>query len=494
MLTTLGALLLSLVPHAASADAVKLGSLTFERCELTQPRSAATTAAWCAPFSQAENRALPDGRQIAFRLALIRSDAATVADDPLVLLAGGPGQAATESWPQVAAALAPARRTRHVILLDQRGTGGSNALRCDEVAEQGGDVRQAALAQAVDVERAQALTRRCLSSLVGRADPAQYTTSAAVEDLEALRQALGAPQLNLVGISYGTRLAQQYARRYPAGVRSLVLDGVAPNEVVLGADFARSLDEALRARFALCTADSACAARFGDVYADLYTLREKLRQKAQPVSLRDPLTFAALAHELDADTFAGLVRLYAYTPETAALLPLAIHEAANGNAAPLMGQASLISSDLGATLTSGMGLSVICSEDADLLQPRPEDAALILGDDFIRAVRAQCAIWPRGVRPEDFHMALQSDLPSLLLSGQYDPVTPPRYGEQVARGLSHARHLVAPGQGHNVIGRGCIPRLVARFIEKLETAELDAGCIADLGPTPFFLDYNGASP
>jgi pimeloyl-ACP methyl ester carboxylesterase len=494
MLATLGALMLSLVPHAAAGDVVTLGSLTFKPCELTQPRSAATTAAWCAPFSQPENRAQPDGRRIAFRLALIKSDAGKVADDPLILLAGGPGQAATESWPQVAGALAPARRTRHVILIDQRGTGGSNALRCGEAAEQGEDVLEAALAHAADADRARALAERCLRDIAGKADATQYTTTVAVEDLEALRLAIGAPKLNLVGISYGTRVAQQYARRHPDGVRSLVLDGVAPNEIVLGADFARSLDDALRARFALCDADENCRKRFGDVYKDLYALRAKLQQNAQPVSLRDPLTFAPLAHDLDADTFAGLVRLYAYAPETAALLPLAIHEAANGNAAPLMGQASLITSDLGATMTSGMGLSVICAEDADLLQPRPEDASLILGDDFMQTLRAQCEVWPRGTRPEDFHATLKSDVPSLLLSGQYDPVTPPRYGDQVAKGLSRARHLVAPGQGHNVIGRGCMPRLVARFIETLETADLDAGCIADMGATPFFLDYNGASP
>ncbi|WP_257385260.1 alpha/beta hydrolase [Tahibacter caeni] len=493
MLASLGAALLSLVPAAAGSDTLQWGELEFRRCELGQPRSAATTAAWCAEFSQPEDRAQPQGRRIAFRLALIKSDAAEVRSDPLVLLAGGPGQAATESWPQVAGAFAQARRSRHVILLDQRGTGGSNALRC-EAGETPADAVDAAQQQTADVAGARKLAQDCLARVRDKADPALYTTSDAVEDLEALRQALGKVQYNLVGISYGTRVAQQYARRHPDGVRSLVLDGVAPNEMVLGEDFARSLDQALRARFALCDAATACRERFGDVYKDLYALRARLRQQPQPVSLRDPQSFAPLHHELDADTFAGLVRLYAYAPETAALLPLAIHEAAIGNAAPLMGQASLITADLGATLTSGMGLSVICAEDADLLQPRPEDRELILGGDFVEAIKAQCEVWPRGRRPADFHEPLRSDLPTLLLSGQYDPVTPPRYAEQVAKSLSRARHLVAPGQGHNVIGRGCVPRLFARFVDTLETDKLDAGCIAEMGATPFFLDYNGASP
>lgn len=489
MLALFGAALLSLA-SAANAETLQLGRLEFKRCELSQPRSAVTTAAWCANFEQPENRGQPQGRTIAFRLALIRSDAAHVQPDPLVLLAGGPGQAATESWPQVAYALAQARRNRHVILLDQRGTGGSHALRCE--GERG--VVEAAKAQALDAAASKALVQSCLAALKDKADPAQYTTTAAVADLEALRQALGGVKFNLVGISYGTRVAQQYARRHPDGVRSLVLDGVVPNEMALGEDFARSLDDALRARFTLCSKDKDCNSRFGDVYKTLYEFRAQLQRKPLPVSLRDPLTFKPLSHDLDADTFAGLVRLYAYAPETAALLPLAIHEAAAGNAAPLMGQASLLSDDLGASLTSGMGLSVVCAEDVDRLREPAQDAELILGRDFVDGLKAQCAIWPRGSRPEDFNTPLKGDVPTLLLSGEFDPVTPPRYGEQVAKNLSRARHLVAPGQGHNVIGRGCLPRLTAKFVDTLQTAELDAGCLAQLGPAPFFLDYNGASP
>ncbi|TDR47772.1 TAP-like protein [Tahibacter aquaticus] len=487
MLASIGAALLAL---SAADDSLRLGSLDFHRCELSQPRSAVTTAAWCAEFRQPENRQQPQGRQIGFRLALIKSEAAHVQADPLVLLAGGPGQAATESWSQVAGALGPARRNRHVILLDQRGTGGSNALRCD--ADKG--VVEAAQAQALDNAAARTAAQDCLKALQAKADPALYTTTEAVADLEALRQALGGVKFNLVGISYGTRVAQQYAQRHADGVRSLVLDGVAPNELVLGSEFARVLDDSLRARFAACSQEEACKARFGDVYKELYEFREQLQKQPLPVSLRDPLTFAPLSHALDADTFSGLVRLYAYAPETAALLPLAIHEAAAGNAAPLMGQASLITDDLGASLTSGMGLSVICAEDADLLAARPEDAGLILGGDFVASMQAQCAVWPRGTRPADFHQPFRSDLPTLLLSGEFDPVTPPRYGEQVAKNLSRARHLVAPGQGHNVMGRGCLPRLLGKFVDSLQTTELDAGCIASLGATPFFLDYNGASP
>ena len=141
-----------------------------------------------------------------------------------------------------------------------------------------------------------------------------------------------------------------------------------------------------------------------------------------------------------------------------------------------------------------MQMSVICSEDADLLELRPQDANTLLGNALIQAMRAQCEIWPHGTRPADFHAPLKTDKPVLVLEGELDPVTPPRYGEQVMKGLANAQLLVAKGQGHNVIGRGCIPKLVGEFVEKLEPKSLDTKCADALGPMPAFIDFNGSSP
>lgn len=485
MILSLGAALLSSAVAATPNDRLQIGTLSFTPCELSQPRSAATTAAWCAPFEVPENRAEPNGRKIALKLAVVAADVAATQSDPIVVLAGGPGQAATEIWQQAAPALQSARRYRHVVLLDQRGTGGSNALRCKAPETDDTDF---------DVSVARELAKKCLDEIRTKADPRFYTTTDAVADLEAVRVALGGVKFNLVGVSYGTRMAQQYMRSHPDGVRSAVLDGVAPNELVLGAEFARSLDDALKGRFALCASDKACNERFGDIYKTLQETREKYRQAPVEVSMRDPQSFALKPRRFDRNLFDGLVRLFAYAPESAALLPLAIREAAAGNVGPIVAQAEYVTKDLSDGMTAGMGLSVICAEDADLLEEKPEEKSLILGDTMVAAMRAQCAEWPKGSRPANFHEPLKSDLPVLLLSGQFDPVTPARYGDAVAKGLSRARHLVAPGQGHNVMGRGCMPRIVKRFIDTLETDQLDAGCIADLGATPFFLDYNGASP
>jgi pimeloyl-ACP methyl ester carboxylesterase len=467
-----------------------LGTLAFAPCELGQRNSTATTAAYCAPFRVPENRDKADGRKIDLKLAIVRSDAQAAERDLVVFLAGGPGQAATEVYPRVQAGFGPLLKHRNLVLLDQRGTGSSHPLSCRESPA---DVDTAEVSE-LDLGRVRELTRACLDEIEQGSDPAQYTTSAAVRDLEAVRQALGAPELDLVGVSYGTRVAQEYARRYPEGVRSLVLDSAVPPEIDLGSEFAINLDAALKAGFAACTATPECAKAFGDPYANLYKLRDALEAKPVELDVHAPRTFEVEKKTLNAPMLAAVVRMFAYSAETSALLPLSISRALAGDYAPLVGEAEILDDELSDFEGNGMQLSVICAEDADRLAERPEDAKLILGDALIRAIKAQCGIWPRGTRPPDFHEPLKSDKPVLVLEGELDPVTPPRYGEAIVRNLPNGRLLVAKGQGHSVMGRGCFPRLVGRFIETLDAKGLDAGCIGQFGPTPAFIDYNGAGP
>ena len=159
-----------------------------------------------------------------------------------------------------------------------------------------------------------------------------------------------------------------------------------------------------------------------------------------------------------------------------------------------MGQIKLMSDGIGELTGSGMPLSVICTEDADRLKAAPADRDALLGSMMVDAVRAQCEIWPRGERPIDFNEPARGDAPILILAGELDPVTPARYGEQILGTLDNAKLIVAKGQGHNVIGRGCLPKLVSDFMHDLDPKTLDAACVDRLGPTPHFIDFNGASP
>ena len=471
---------------APTAESFRFGELDFTSCELPGKNTSATTSAFCAPFKVAENRDQPDARSIDLKLALIRSPQAAD-DDFIVFLAGGPGQSAVDSWPQIAPALASARKNRHVLLLDQRGTGGSNALTCDGFA---GDEEMLEF----NAERTAQLTRQCLDEVSARADPRFYTTTDAVEDLEALRQALGAPRFDLVGVSYGTRVAQQFLKRHPEGVRSLVLDSVAPNELVLGAEFSRNLDDALKDQFANCAKSAECAKAFPDPYADLIRLRNNLREQPREVRFPGAVSFVPETARLDDFGLVGLIRLFAYSPETAALIPLAVQQSLAGNDAPMMGQIGILNEGVAELAGSGMQLSVICAEDVDRLPRESNEANTLMGDLMTEMVKLQCTIWPKGTRPPDFNEPASGDAPTLVLEGELDPVTPPRYGEQVVANLGNAKLIIAKGQGHNVIGRGCLPKLVGEFMNKLDPVSLDAACANELGPLPHFIDFNGAAP
>ncbi|RZA23693.1 MAG: alpha/beta hydrolase, partial [Lysobacteraceae bacterium] len=376
--------------------------------------------------------------------------------DPVFMLAGGPGQSATESYPQAANAFDEVRKKRHLILVDQRGTGGSNALSCKEPY----DGNELATPQA-----AGEYTGRCLAALSGRADPRYYGTTEAIQDLERVRKAIGAPQVNLVGISYGTRVAQQYAARYPASTRTIVLDSVAPNSLVLGNEFARNLEDALDLQFALCAKTPTCVQRFGNPREKLRVLMARLATDPPLVTYRDGITGEGRQERLTPQLVAGLVRMYAYMPLASSLLPLQLNEAANGRYDALMSLSKMLGEQMAESINIGMQLSVICTEDGSELKANPADEGTLLGNDLSTYLVAQCAAWPKGVRPAGFRAPLKTAVPALLLSGEFDPVTPSRYGDAVVKTLPKGRHLVLRGQGHNVIGIGCMPRLMAQFID-----------------------------
>lgn len=471
---------------APGAQARTLGSLEFKPCSLSTPFSDQALPAQCATLQVPENPATPAGRKIGLKIAWIPADKDDAAEpDPVFMLAGGPGQSALESYPQTANAFAETRKKRHLILVDQRGTGQSNALSCKEPLDE---------TELPTPQAAGDYTKRCLAALSQRADPRFYTTTEAIQDLDAVRKAIGAQKINLVGISYGTRVAQQYAAKYPASTRTIVLDSVAPNSLVLGNEFARNLEQALDLQFALCAKTPTCLQRMGDPRAKLRTLMAKLESDPPLVAYRDGITGESKQEKLTPALVAGLVRMYAYMPLASSLLPLQLNEAANGRYDALMALSKMLGDQMSESITMGMQLSVICSEDGSELKANPADEGTLLGNDFANYLAAQCAAWPKGARPAGFRAPLKTAVPALLLSGEFDPVTPPRYGEAVVKPLANGRHLVLRGQGHNVIGVGCMPKLMAQFIDSADAKKLDAKCLSKLAYTPPFTGFYGWEP
>lgn len=470
-----------------------VGGLDFSPCALDGGAGQATVDAQCATLEVPEDHDRPDGRRITLKIArLPASGSAGATDDPVFFFAGGPGQAATDLAWHLDQALGEVRRQRDIVLVDQRGTGGSNPLTC---LDRDGDELP------LDPDTLQSpadllpYVRRCLASLEGRADPRLYTTGQAIADFEAVRQALGAERINLVGASYGTRAAQQYAAAYPAHVRTMVIDGVAPNDLVIGGEFDRSFEQALELQAAQCAQDAACGARFGtDVRTRLRQVMDTLQAAPVEVEYMDPRSGERLRDTLTADTVTGLVFLFSYAPHTVSLLPLLLEEAAEGRYASLMSLYNLINQQVSGSMNRGMQWSVICAEDAPRHAPAGGGPERILGPEVADMFFGACQAWPAGTPRAGHTQPLQSDLPVLLLSGELDPVTPPEYAERVLPGLANGRHLVLRGQSHGTLAAGCMPKLVAQFIESADADGIDADCLADAPVTPAFVNFNGWGP
>lgn len=484
----------SQAPQPADADASRhLGTLRFQPCTLDAPFAGGNLEAQCTTLKVAENPQAPQGRQIALNIAwLPAKEEGAATEDPVFFLAGGPGQAATEHAVTIDMALQDVRRQRNVILVDQRGTGKSNRLECadDEREEKGVEEIDAMSEDAILAD-----VRKCVDALSKKADLRFYTTTDAVRDLDAVRAAIGAPTVNLIGVSYGTRVAQQYAAAYPKRTRSLVLDGVAPNSLVVGGEFARRFDEALTLQSKACAASDACRQRFAtDLRTRLVILKQRLAASPVDVVYRDPATGEEKREQLNSGAVTSLSHAFSYMPATMALLPLVLDEADQGRYGPLMSLAKFMDGQVSGQMARGMQASVICAEDADRYQADAGDAGTVMGDDLVRMFFTPCKAWPKGARPAGFTRPLVSSVPALLLSGELDPVTPPSYGEAVLKGLSNGRHFVLRGQGHNVIGQGCMPKLVGQFIETIDAKALDAQCLDAVQGTPAFTSFNGWEP
>ena len=475
---------------APAADARQVGELNFEKCELpvvgTRPSNPLN--AECTTLEVPENWDDASSRKIKLAVALVPSRSPKPKPDPVFILAGGPGQSARESWRMMAGTFRAVLAERHVVLLDQRGTGASNRFDCPTPENID------PLITTIDPEQAAALARACIDAVKDTHDVRYYSTEDAARDLDHVRQALGAPQLNLVGISYGTRVGQIYARRYPDRVRSLLLDSVIPNELILGTEHSINLEDVLKVQLGRCRDDAECGKQFGDPYATLRELAAQLRANPRMAPGRDPRSGQAEEQPLTPGSLMAIARMYMYSSETAGLLPLTLAEAKAGRFEPLLAQAAMMSEDMGAQIATGVNWSVVCAEDAAHFAPRPQDDELLMGQDFIVTTINWCKEWPRREVPADFHQPMSGDTPTLILSGEFDPVTPPRYGDQVVANLPNGRHLVVPGQGHSVMGRGCGPKLVDAFIDSADAKALEADCLKEQTPAPFFLNFSGSAP
>ncbi len=463
--------------------------IALEPCRISDIDGLVSVEARCGRFSVPEDPDSPESARIELAVAIVPAVATQAKPDPLFLLAGGPGQGAIQGFTPILGAFAGIRRERDLVLVDQRGTGASNRLDCPmpEEALASGDISPAEMRE---------MARDCLAKVHG--DPQFYTTSIAVRDLEAVRAALGYAKINVFGGSYGTRVAQHYARRYPERTRTIMLDGIVPPDIVLVPQIAIESQRALDGVFKRCAEDPECNRRFPALPGQFARIDAALRRAPAAVTIADPVSGANRRIQITRAHLVTMARMLTYSPWTASLMPLLVHEAAtNGNYAPLAAQAEMAGEDLERMIAMGMHHSVVCAEDAprfDGAVDRPALEATYIGPLMLDGMKAICEVWPRGPVDANFAKPLDSTVPALLLSGEFDPATPAAYGAAALKGFRNGLHLVVPGQGHGQTRLPCVQKLMRLFVEQATSEGLDTTCIDTIRPAPFFLSFSGGAP
>lgn len=448
----------------------------------------------CGTYEVFEDRAARKGRKITLKIVVFPATGPKRVPDPFVYIPGGPGSSATEDAPYIVQAFPGIRASRDLVFIDQRGSGGSHPLNCDFFNP--GDP-QSYFGYFFPLDD----VRKCREQLEPKANLKLYTTPIAMDDLDEVRSALGYERLNLFGASYGTRAALVYLKRHPNHVRTVTLQGVSPTNQFMPRDFAQVHERALQGVLAECAADEACRKAFPNLREETKALLNTLLKGPVEVTLNAPANNSpgnnsatgAARVKLSRDLAAEAIRYMLYSPGSASRVPLVLHLAAQGNFVPLSEAAFGYRRGIVATGSNGMYLSITCAEDLPWIKPGEGERLAVntfLGDYRLRQQREACALWPRAELPDDYSKPTKADAPVLILTGQWDPVTPPANGDAAAQSLPNSLHIVVPQGAHGLGGMegiDCVWRLHSEFIERGTAKGLDTSCVKSIKRRGFLL-------
>ncbi len=400
--------------------------------------------------------------------------------DPLFILAGGPGQAGTDVLSIVNHTFRRVRATRDLVIIDQRGTGLSDKLDCPPVADE----------ESLSAAAQDAAARACIAAV--KRPFSAYSTANAAHDIDQVRSALGYATINLWGASYGTRLAQHYARAYPSKVRALILDGVlAPDQVIPAGG--RDAQAALDLVFADCAADAACKAAFPALRQQYAAVVERLAAAPLQLDLPDPRTARPARVMMNSERFLGTVHNILYSAADTRRLPFLIQGAHAGRWQPFVARRNA-AGDFSANgpVAQLMHLAVVCSEDIPRLTPalRKDDEAGLTASLLTRML-SLCAMMNVAPAPQQTPTAIKA--PVLMLSGANDPVTPPRRAQAAGELMAKVQHLTVAHVGHGISQLGCAPRLLREFLDQPER-QVNAACLKEIPAPTFQLGSAGPQP
>lgn len=453
---------------------VQRGRVTLKTCD----NPTLTSDALCGKYEVFEDRVNRTGRKLALNLVLLPATSAKPSPDALFYLAGGPGAGATNYAGEKF--MANLRHNRDVVLVDQRGTGGSNPLNCPPIGS-----RQDMRGYFGEVFPLAAV-RACRAELEKIADLKLYTTSVAMDDLDEVRAALGYDRINVYGGSYGSTAALVYLRQHPEHVRVVAIFGIAPPAAKIPLSFARGVQDSIDRLFADCAATQDCRTAYPAVAEELRKILTQFDGGPVEVSAANVYTGDTQKVTVTRDAFVDAIRQLLYVPNAASALPALIHLGAQGNLGPLIGTAFQVVSQIDSKISRGMQFSVICGEDIPFITDddlKQSNANSFYGDARTRPTIRACGEWPRASVPASFLKPITGDAPVLMISGALDPVTPPWIAEAAARSLTHSKVVTIKNGTHS--SYECIEDLVAAFIDKGTTEGIDYSCVDKIERPPF---------
>jgi pimeloyl-ACP methyl ester carboxylesterase len=442
-------------------------------------------------YEVAENPQKPEGSKIKIKFIILPARSRNPAPDPVFVFSGGPGQGAADGVEGWAHRLDKLRREREIVLIDQRGTGASNPLPCFCI----GDPQQAQtyLKDMFPVD----YVERCREELEAKRDLRYYHTVLAIEDTDQIRAALGYDQINLIGVSYGTIFSLVYMNHYPQNVRSAYLDSTAPPNWDYPACLAQDTEISLQRLINDCAADPDCSSDYPDFEKELYELWEILKQGPVSTQITNPINGVPETVTFTHHNFIHIIRSMLYSNASSRWIPAFIYWAYRGIWFPLVEYAVQYFKDLSASLMDGMLLCVTCSETIPYINM--EDARQRAQDTFMGTYRINqqsraCELWVRGDLPDGFLELAELNIPCLIFSGEFDPVTPPDKGQIVASYLPLSLHYIIPNSAHGAgqAWNDCLDDVVAQFISQGNVTGLDTSC-ADSNCRPPFVSWRDYS-
>lgn len=453
--------------------------LTIEDCHIDGIKQQVQ----CGTLQVPENYQQPNGTQININFAVIPAIDRTQNKEPLMFLAGGPGQAAAEIAAGLRQGFTQVRKTRDLILVDQRGTGKSHPLQCEEVE---GENPYSAIPEDINIDD----VKQCLSKFEG--DLSQYNTENAIRDFDAVRAALGHEKITIYGGSYGTRAGLVYMRMFPQSLSAVILDSVGPIEVPIGA-FGQSSARSFNMLVQHCMEEAPCQQAYPNLAQEFATVIERLSEKPASVTITHPRLGTPTEFVISRLKFVSTLRMQLYSVDMRTMVPLVIHQAFLGNFAPLAGLTAV--QDGGMGMYVGLLFNIVCNEDVPRISDEMwrKDADNDFGQNASHlAWQTVCPIWPQYRLDESFYQPVTANIPTLIISGDVDPVTPPSNGDYADKSLPNSKHIILQNSAHTPGPSTCAIDIIDEFLTKKDPNVLDESCLEKISNESFMTSLNGS--